>query len=70
MSRIKPDLPDAARKRLRGRLIRAQRAVTAAIGEGRGDDAEDEWRKFLSGVRDALLVNGDGRVRVDRSAQA
>lgn len=70
VSRIKPDLEDAARKRLRRRLIRAQRAVTEAIREGRGEDAEAEWRKFLSGVRDALVVNGAGRVRVDRSAQA
>ncbi len=68
VSRIKPDLGDAARKRLRRRLIRAQRAVTGAIREGRGEDAEAEWRKFLVGVRDALVVNGAGRVRVDRSA--
>jgi len=66
-SRIKPDLDDAARKRLRRRLIRAQRAVTEAIRDGRGDDAENEWRRFLSGVRDALVGNSSGRVRVDRA---
>ncbi len=69
-ARIKPDLADGARKRLRRRLIKAQRAVTEAIREGRGEDAEAEWRKFLAGVRDALVVNGGGRVRVDRSAEA
>lgn len=67
-SRINPDLTDAKRKNLRRRLIKAQRAVAEAVREGRGDRAELEWRSFLVGVRDALLVNGTGRVRVDRSA--
>lgn len=67
-SRIKPDLSVAKRKGLRRRLIKAQRAVAEAVREGRGDDAEAVWRSFLVGVRDALVVDGSGRVRVDRSA--
>jgi len=63
----RPKLPDAKRKSLRRRLITAQRGVTEAIREGRGEDAELEWRAFLVGVRDTLVVNGAGRVRVDRS---
>jgi len=69
-SRIKPDLAAPARARLRRRLIRAQRAVTRAITEGRGGDAEAEWRRFLSGVRNELVANAAGRVRVDQPARA
>jgi len=61
-ARIRPDLDEATRIRLRRRLIRAQRAVVAAIREGRGEDAESEWRRFLSGVRDELLGGRDSRV--------
>jgi DNA-binding FadR family transcriptional regulator len=63
-ARIRPDLDEATRIRLRRRLIRAQRAVVAAIRDGRGEDAETEWRRFLSGVRDELLGNRDGRVEL------
>src|SRR6185503_13363797 len=58
-ARIRPDIDEATRIRLRRRLIRAQRAVVAAIRDGRGEDAETEWRRFLSGVRDELLGSRD-----------
>lgn len=69
-SRLDPDLEDATRKRLRRRLIRAQRAVTEAIARGRGDEAEAEWRRFLAGVRPQLVDDRDGPVRVETAARA
>ncbi len=63
------DVDDAGRDRLRRRLIRAQRDVTAAIAAGRGADAEQLWRRYLSGL--AATVLGDqegGRAPVTRHA--
>ncbi len=52
-------LEPGARRRLRRRLIRAQRRLTAAIHEGRGADAERLWRRYLAGLAARLL--GDVR---------
>lgn len=45
---------DARRLGLRRRLIQAQRDVTAAIRDGRGEDAERLWRRYLTGLAASL----------------
>jgi DNA-binding FadR family transcriptional regulator len=55
---VAPALPEEDRERrlgLRRRLVRAQRDVTAAIREGRGEDAERLWRRYLAGLTASLL---------------
>jgi DNA-binding FadR family transcriptional regulator len=55
---VAPALPEEDRERrlgLRRRLVRAQRDVTAAIREGRGEDAERLWRRYLAGLAASLL---------------
>ena len=50
---------------LRRRLSQAQREVTAAIGEGRGEDAERLWRRYLSGLASTFVgeVESDAPVK-------
>jgi DNA-binding FadR family transcriptional regulator len=62
------DVDDAGRARLRRRLIAAQREVTKAIGEGRGDDAEQLWRRYLSDLAATVLDDPEGRAPVTRHA--
>ena len=62
------DVDDAGRERLRRRLIGAQRAVTAAIAAGRGTNAEDLWRAYLSELAATVLGNHEGRASVTRHA--
>jgi len=51
-----PPIADEGRRLgLRRRLIRAQRDVTTAIREGRGEEAERLWRRYLSGLAASLL---------------
>jgi DNA-binding FadR family transcriptional regulator len=53
-----PPIADEGRRLgLRRRLIRAQHEVTAAIREGRGEEAERLWRRYLSGLAASLLGN-------------
>lgn len=60
------DVDDAGREQLRRRLIAAQRAVTAAIAAGRGADAEDQWRRYLSDLAATVLGDHQGRANVTR----
>ena len=60
------DVDDAGRDRLRRRLIRAQRDVTAAIASGRGADAEKLWRRYLTDLAATVLGHHEGRAPVTR----
>jgi DNA-binding FadR family transcriptional regulator len=62
------DVGDAGRARLRRRLIAAQRDVTAAVAEGRGADAEELWRRYLTDLAAAVLGDPEGRSPVTRHA--
>ena len=62
------DVDDAGRDRLRRRLIRAQRDVTAAIAAGRGADAEKLWRRYLTDLAATVLGHLQGRAPVTRHA--
>ena len=64
------DVDDAGRDRLRRRLIRAQRDVAAAIADGRGADAEQLWRRYLSGLAATVLGDLQGPAPVTRHAAA
>ena len=57
---------EARRLSLRRRLIQAQREVTAAIGEGRGEDAERLWRRYLSGLASSFLGEVESDTPVKR----
>jgi DNA-binding FadR family transcriptional regulator len=62
-----PPVEDGARRLgLRRRLVRAQRDVTAAIREGRGEDAERLWRRYLTGLASSLLGGMESAVPVKR----
>jgi DNA-binding FadR family transcriptional regulator len=63
------DVDDAGRTRLRRRLIRAQRAVTAAIAAGRGAAAETLWREYLADLAASVLGAHEGGARVTRHAE-
>ena len=63
------DVDDAGRDRLRRRLIRAQREVTAAIAAGRGAAAETLWRRYLTDLAATVLGQHEGRAKVTRHAQ-
>jgi DNA-binding FadR family transcriptional regulator len=62
------DVDDAGRDRLRRRLIGAQRAVAAAIGAGRGAEAERLWRRYLGDLAATVLGQLEGRAKVTRHA--
>jgi hypothetical protein len=50
------------------RLIAAPREVTAAVGVGRGADAEELWRRYLTDLAAAVLGDPEGRSPVTRHA--
>jgi GntR family transcriptional repressor for pyruvate dehydrogenase complex len=54
---------------LRRRLVRAQHDVATAIGEGRGEDAERLWRRYLSGLAASLLGGVEGAAPVKRHGE-
>ena len=60
------DVDDAGRDQLRRRLIGAQRAVTAAIAAGRGAEAEELWRGYLSELAATVLGEHESRATVTR----
>jgi DNA-binding FadR family transcriptional regulator len=62
------DVDDAGRDQLRRRLIGAQRAVTAAIAAGRGAEAEELWRGYLSELAATVLGHHQSRATVTRHA--
>lgn len=60
---------EGKRMGLRRRLIRAQHEVATAIGEGRGEDAERLWRRYLSGLAASLLGDVEGAAPVKRHGE-
>jgi GntR family transcriptional regulator, transcriptional repressor for pyruvate dehydrogenase complex len=65
-----PRVEDEGRRiGLRRRLIRAQHEVAEAIGEGRGEDAERLWRRYLSGLAASLLGDVESAVPVKRHGE-
>ena len=67
---VTPPVEDEGRRLgLRRRLVRAQHEVATAIGEGRGEDAERLWRRYLSGLAASLLGEREGSARVKRHGE-
>lgn len=62
------DVDAAGREQLRRRLIDAQRAVTAAVAAGDGDQAEALWRRYLTELAATVLAQPEGRASVTRHA--